>query len=83
MSIATAVFVLRSAHWLLIHNVATLVLPIAAFALSSFLALGPIGFLGIASGLLTLEYACFGAFLAVAAWRDHRSVGPATDGLEL
>jgi O-antigen/teichoic acid export membrane protein len=74
MSVATTVFVLRSAHWLLVHNVATLILPLLAFAAASMLKFGAIGFLAIASGLLTLEYAGFGAFLAAAARRDHRSV---------
>ena len=74
MSVATTVFVLRSAHWLLIHNVATLVLPLLAIAASSLLNLDPIRFLMIVSGLLTVEYACFGLFLAVAARREHQSV---------
>jgi len=79
MSIATAVFVLRSAHWLLVHNVATVALPALAFALSWLLKLGPIGFLGITSGFLALEYAFFGVFLAAAARRDHQSVSVATE----
>ena len=75
MSVATTVFVLRSAHWLLVHNVATLVIPILAFGASSLLAFGPIGFLGVASALLTVEYVCFGIFLAAAARRDQSRLG--------
>jgi lipopolysaccharide exporter len=72
MSIATTVFVLRSAHWLFVHNVATVVLPLIAFALAHVFHLGPIAFLGIASVLLFFEYAMFGGFLVLAARRGVR-----------
>ena len=71
MSIATTVFVLRSAHWLFVHNVATVILPLAACAAAVLLHLSPIGFLIVASGLLFVEYAAFGGFLALAAKRDR------------
>src|SRR5206468_3117061 len=59
MSVATTVFVLRSAHWLFVHNVATVVLPLVALAVAMLLRMAPIGFLAIASGLLFVEYALF------------------------
>lgn len=71
MSIATTVFVLRAAHWLFVHNVATVILPLAACAAAVLLHLSPIGFLIVASGLLFVEYAAFGGFLALAAKRDR------------
>jgi O-antigen/teichoic acid export membrane protein len=73
MSIGTTVFVLRSAHWLFVHNVATVVIPLAAFGLASVLHLGPLAFLGIVSAALAMEYAVFGGFLAYAARRDRAS----------
>jgi O-antigen/teichoic acid export membrane protein len=74
MSIATTVFVLRSAHWLFIHNVATVILPLAACAAAVLFHLSPIGFLIVASALLFIEYAAFGGFLVFAAKRDRASL---------
>ena len=71
MSIATTVFVLRSAHWLFIHNIATVVLPIAAFAAAQIFDLGPLTFLALVSVLLFIEYLGFGSFLVWAAHRDR------------
>lgn len=71
MSIATTVFVLRSAHWLFVHNIATVALPLAALAIAAILHLGPIAFLALASAFLFIEYAAFGTFLAFAARRDR------------
>lgn len=67
MSIATTVFVLRRAHWLLIHNVATVATSFAAFAIGSEFGLTPIAFLAVASLLLAIEHAIFGALLVRAA----------------
>jgi O-antigen/teichoic acid export membrane protein len=71
MSIGTTVFVLRSAHWLFVHNVATVAIPVLAFAVAWLLNIGPVAFLGIVSAALTIEYAGFGLFLAHAARRDR------------
>jgi len=75
MSIGTTVFVLRSAHWLFVHNVATVVIPVLAFAAAWLMHLGPLGFLGIVSATLAIEYALFGLFLAHAARRDRANAG--------
>jgi O-antigen/teichoic acid export membrane protein len=71
MSVATTVFLLRSAHWLFAHNVATVAVPLAAFAATILLDLSAIGFLAVASAGLCIEYAVFGAFLAFAARREQ------------
>jgi O-antigen/teichoic acid export membrane protein len=71
MSIATTVFVLRSAHWLFVHNVMTVALPVLAFSIAAIFHLNAIAFLEIASALLFVEYALFGTFLVVAVRRDR------------
>lgn len=76
MSVATTVFLLRSAHWLLIHNLATLILPVIGLAAATYYQASPIAFLGMVSGLLALEYAGFGLFLASRARRDRRAFAP-------
>jgi hypothetical protein len=74
MSIATTVFVLRSTHWLFVQNLATVLIPVAAFAAAWLLHLSPIAFLGIASAMLAVDYAIFGMFLAFAARRERGPV---------
>lgn len=69
MSVATTVFVLRSAHWLFIHNIANAALQGVAFAGALLLGLGLMPFLYLVTALLTLEYAVFGLALAAAARR--------------
>jgi O-antigen/teichoic acid export membrane protein len=75
MSIGTTVFVLRSAHWLFVHNVATVVIPLLALAIAWSLHLSPLMFLGIVSATLAIEYAAFGLFLTLAVRRDRASAG--------
>jgi O-antigen/teichoic acid export membrane protein len=71
MSVSTTVFVLRSAHWLFVHNVATVVIPLAACAAAAIFQLSPITFLALVSALLFVEYAAFAGFLGYAANRDR------------
>lgn len=71
MSVATTVFVLKSAHWLFAHNVANAGLQGLAFAAAVLLGLGLMPFLYLVAALLTLEYAVFGIALAVAARRRY------------
>jgi O-antigen/teichoic acid export membrane protein len=74
MSIATTVFVLRKAHWLLFHNIATVALTMLAYAIAAALSMTPIGFLGVTALLLGLEYAVFALFLIWASGRQKRVV---------
>lgn len=67
MSIGTTVFVMRAAHWLLIHNVANVLTTVVAYAIAAFLGLSSLNFLIVASALLTAEYAFFAAFLIYKA----------------
>lgn len=71
MSVATAAFVLKSTHWLFIHNVANAALQGVAFAAALLLGLGLMPFLTLVTALLILEYAIFAIALAVAARRRH------------
>lgn len=73
MSIATTVFVLRKAHWLLLHNIANCSVLGVAFLITWFGQLGLYAFLWLASGLLFVEYACFALWLVWAARRGTRS----------
>lgn len=68
MSIATTVFVMRKAHWLLAHNVANAVAHGIAFAAALILGLGVMSFLVVAAALLTIEYLLFALFLALKAY---------------
>lgn len=72
MSIGTTVFVLRSAHWLFIHNIANVLVTLAAFAIARFMHLSSLQFLEVAATFLALEYAAFGLFLIAAARRTRR-----------
>jgi O-antigen/teichoic acid export membrane protein len=67
MSIATAVFVVRRAHWLFAHNIANASLLILAYLAARTLGLGIMPFLTLAVVLLTLEYAIFALFLGARA----------------
>lgn len=67
MSIATTVFVMRSAHWLFVHNIANVTVMLLAYALAQFLHLSELGFLALASAMLTAEYALFAGFLVYRA----------------
>lgn len=69
MSIATAVFVMKRAHWLLVHNIANAALQGVAFAVAILLGWGPMAFLTLAASLLAAEYLLFALFLAVQARR--------------
>lgn len=71
MSIGTTVFVLRSAHWLFIHNVANVAVTLIAFAIAHFMHLSPLQFLEVAATLLALEYGAFALFLIAAARRTR------------
>jgi len=73
MSIGTTVFVLRSAHWLFIHNVANVLVTLAAFAIARFMHLSSLQFLEVAATFLAMEYAAFGLFL-IATARRTRSI---------
>jgi O-antigen/teichoic acid export membrane protein len=75
MSIGTTVFVMRSAHWLFIHNVANVVTTLSAYGISVWLGLSALNFLIVASALLTIEYALFAVFLiAKARGARHPSI---------
>ncbi|MEO7173158.1 oligosaccharide flippase family protein [Flavobacterium sp.] len=67
MSIATAVFVLGRAHWLLAHNVAGVALLGFAYLAASLGDLPLDSFLMGVSALMILEYAIFAAILVRAA----------------
>lgn len=67
MSVATAVFVLKRAHWLLVHNIATAAMHGIAFAVALALDLGAMPFLYLAAALLTAEYLLFALFLGFKA----------------
>jgi O-antigen/teichoic acid export membrane protein len=75
MSIATAVFVLRRAHWLFIHNIAGVLVLGLAYGVALRAGLGLNQFLMTTSALLILEYAVFTSVLVWAA-RANASVGP-------
>jgi O-antigen/teichoic acid export membrane protein len=75
MSIATTVFVMRAPHWLLVHNIANVMVTLMAYAIATVLQLSALYFIAIASALLSLEYAAFALFLVTKA-RDAR--GPPT-----
>lgn len=66
-SIATAVFVVRRAHWLLVHNVSNAVVLVASFAAAKWLHLDVNEFLWIVVVLLVIEYGAFAGFLILAA----------------
>jgi O-antigen/teichoic acid export membrane protein len=71
MSVGTTVFVMRSVHWLFIHNIANVAVTLIAFGLAWLFQLSSLGFLAVAALLLALEYAVFGAFLIFKARRDR------------
>lgn len=67
MSIATTVFVIGKAHWLLLHNVASLLILLTAFGVA-FLSSGSLHmFLTVLTVFSSIEFACFGALLIHAA----------------
>ncbi len=69
MSIASMVFVIGKAHWLLIHNIASLGILLLTFA-SAWLLDGSLEmFLTTMAALSALEFALFGAILIKAAHR--------------
>jgi lipopolysaccharide exporter len=72
MSIATTVFVMRSAHWLFIHNIANVLTTVMAYAIAVVLGLSVVKFLVVASAMLTIEYALFATFLIVKAHSARR-----------
>jgi hypothetical protein len=72
MSIATTVFVMRAAHWLLIHNIANVLTTLAAYAIAALLGLSSLKFLMVASAMLTIEYALFATFLIFKARQQSR-----------
>ena len=78
MSVASAVFVLKRAHWLFGHNIANAAALGAAFlaARAADLTLHP--FLMVTAGLLVAEYGIFAALLAWKSRSDARRAGPAT-----
>jgi O-antigen/teichoic acid export membrane protein len=67
MSIGTTVFVMRAAHWLLIHNIANVLTTLAAYGIAALLDLSSLKFLMVASAMLTIEYALFATFLIFKA----------------
>lgn len=67
MSVATTVFVIRRAHWLLIHNLANAAVQGIAFGAALLLGWGPTAFLALASALLAAEYLLFAVLLAANA----------------
>ncbi|AQR75540.1 oligosaccharide flippase family protein [Sphingomonas sp. LM7] len=69
LSIATSVFVLRKAHWLLIHNVANCAALGAAFVIARLADLDLYPFLTLTAGLLFVEYVGFTLWLVWAARR--------------
>lgn len=71
MSIATTVFVMRSAHWLLFHNIANVGATLAAYGIGVLLDLGPLAFLGIAALFIGLEYTAFALFLIWSSRREQ------------
>lgn len=75
MSIATTVFVMRSAHWLFIHNIANVLVILAAYAIAELLGLSVISFLILSSALLASEYALFATFLVYQS-RKARLASP-------
>ena len=62
-SIATTVFVMRAPHWLLVHNIANVLVTLLAYAIGQVLDLDALTFIAVASALLSAEYAVFAVFL--------------------
>jgi len=71
MSVATAVFVLRRAHWLLMHNILNAALLGLAFVVARATGMGLFPFLTLVAALLTVEYLLFAGALALAARRGE------------
>lgn len=71
MSIGTTVFVVRRAHWLLVHNIVNGALLVICFMIARLFHLAVMQFLGLAVVLLVLEYGAFASFLSVAARRPY------------
>jgi O-antigen/teichoic acid export membrane protein len=67
MSIGTTVFVMRAPHWLLIHNIANVVVTLFAYSIARMLSMTSIHFIAIASAFLSVEYAVFAVFLVSKA----------------
>lgn len=67
MSIATTVFVLRKAHWLFVHNVATVAMILLAFAIGQYQHLEAVGVLSLMAIFLGAEYSVFALVLILAA----------------
>ena len=68
MSVASAVFVLKRAHWLFAHNVANAAALGAAFLAASILDLDLHPFLWVTVAMLMFEY---GLFALALAWKSH------------
>ena len=68
MSVASAVFVLKRAHWLFAHNVANAAALGAAFLTASILDLDLHPFLWVTVAMLMFEY---GLFALALAWKSH------------
>ena len=66
-SISTTVFVMRSAHWLFVHNIAAVLTSLLAYGIAVALRLSALNFLIIVSAFLTVEFALFGTFLVIKA----------------
>lgn len=69
MSIATTVFVVRKAHWLLLHNVASMLVLTVAFVAAYLSGASLNAFLAMLTVLSGIEFAAFGALLIHAAWK--------------
>ncbi|MFS2109180.1 oligosaccharide flippase family protein [Sphingomonas sp. Sphisp140] len=72
MSIGTTVFVLRRAHWLLLHNIANAAVLGIAYLIARASGLELNSFLWLAAGLLIVEYGAFALWLILAAWRGRK-----------
>lgn len=67
MSVATTVFVLRRAHWLLVHNVVNAMVLVITIVMAQAFHFGVLQFLTLAVVLLFIEYGAFASFLALQA----------------
>lgn len=75
MSIATTVYVIQKAHWLMLHNVATMVILVVSLGAAYATGASLETFLTILSVLSAIEYAVFGGLLVRAARTQPRRAG--------
>lgn len=76
MSIATAVFVLRRAYWLFLHNIAMALVMCVAFVIARTAGFDLHQYLLLTVVLLSVEYAVFAILLALAVRRRAELASP-------